>query len=301
MDSGNEKHLNSVDLTSKTCGENELSILNSNKKIIEDLNALSVNISKNMINSHRTVIEDLNDIKYELMHQKKVIDCIVDKCLFDDDLELIKSYLRPAFNCCDELHGVINRIADVFYHTWIKDCDYDDLFLRFIDNKDDDGGKYISLMTLLIADLFNNNGGESYYDVIKLCISEGIKGNVESSYSICKIIGVALFEKSYSSFDAASDILHKIKKHNSIRLSKASSRPKSRYYDEVVSILKRTVKKHDNASINSLVDKVSNYYELSKRKPPARNTIRSWISDMGYKPQGRPTNKYQLIIDDEIT
>ncbi|MDV1374519.1 hypothetical protein [Citrobacter freundii] len=275
------------------------SLVSFPNEIIFQLNELSTHISENLIGLHRTCIVDLCEIKVELTHQKKCIDYIVDKCLLEGELSYIDSYLRPAFNPADVLHDIVNRISDVFYHTWMHKCDYEDLFLSLIDNESRDGNRYISLMTLLVIDLFHGDNSKNYNDMIKLSISEQIKGNSESSYSICKALGAVLSGQSYSSFNAASDILYKMKRHNSIKLSKASSRPKSRDYEEVVSIIKETINKHNDASVSSLIEKICNYYISKQRKPPAKNTIRSWISGLGYKPEGKPINKYHLVVSKE--
>lgn len=268
------------------------------QNVIEKLNELKPEIPINLIPLHESIIHDLFYIKKELMYQKQCIDYAIDKSLFNDDLSLIGRYLLPASNYGDSLHDIINRISEVFYHTWMKSCDYEDLFLGLIDNNGRSGDRYISLMTHLINDLFCRNDNDSYSGMIKLCMSEEIKGNVESSYSICKAIGMFLFKESYVSFNAASDIAHKIKKHNRIRLSKASSRPKSRDYDEVINIVKSTIAKYSNASVSSLIEKIHTYYSSNNRKPPAKNTIRSWILDIGYKPKGKPVNNYGLVLSD---
>lgn len=275
------------------------SSVNYPKDIIMRLDELSIDIPNNVIGLHRLNIDDICSIKASLTHQKVCIDSIVNECLLTKDLNSIDCYFRPANNYSDELHCIVNRVAEIFYQTWLKEYDYENIFLSFLDCKNRNGDNYINLMSYIIADLIDSEGNVNYIDMIKLCFSEAIKENNESSYSICKALGYVLFEQSYNSFNAANDILCKIKNYNSVRLSKASSRPKSRDYDEIVSIIKQTIEKYNDASVSSLIEKICCYYDSKQRKPPAKNTIRSWISDLGYKPEGKPTNKYHLVVSKE--
>lgn len=268
-------------------------------ELISQLNELTRVIPECFISLHRDNIEKLCEIKHYLNYQRECIDLIVDKCVLDGRLELINRHVYFAHNYSSELHEVVVDVGRIFYHTWMKDYDYEEPFLSFVDKKDRDGDKYINLMSSFIAGFVSNDNNNDYVNLMNLCFSEEIKGNHEASYSICKSVGFILYEQSYAPFRTAGELLNKINKSNSLRLSRASARPKSRYYEEIISIIKLTVRKHEDASVSSLIEKIYDYYNSSQRKPPAKNTIRSWISDIGYKPKGKATNKYQLVVKTE--
>ena len=195
------------------------------------------------------------------------------------------------------LHVVMRDVSNVFCSSWGRDFVFGNIYSEIKVKRENNGCLYIELMSNLICEIIADNNRLDYRDLIILGLCESIEGRDESAYSICLALARIVVNEILHEITISSHILIKTKEANSSRMSKISSKPKSNEYEMVIKILSKTISVCDNASVNSLIDKIREYYDDNKmRGKPAVNTLRRWIGSYGYKPQKPTTNKYELVL-----
>lgn len=266
--------------------------------IMSELDLICNDMTDVTRNFHNSIIGEILGFHNYISTVKLDMDTISDLIVKEGEESVsLKHHKITSPEVCAEILSLIcKNVGEIFYTTWLKEMDYDLFPECFFDDRTDAGCKYINLMSLLIINLIDSDIKIHYLNMIKFALSENIKGNIESSYALCLAFGSVIFSYITLQHNVRLHVSAKIKEVNSLRLSRISSRPKSRQYDEVMIIINKTIAKYNNASVTSLVDKVLSHYESQGRKPPTRNTLRKWIADSGYKVQGKPTNKYKLEV-----
>lgn len=132
--------------------------------------------------------------------------------------------------------------------------------------------------------------------LLKLAVINRLKDRVGISESLCEILDDRLKKR----FSKPIEDLYSQLTSDIIRQSRISAKPKSPCYIETVTIIKNTIKKYPNASITSLVVKISDFYNSGSSKisnrSPSEKTLRKWLSNLGYKPIKPVTNRYNLVL-----
>lgn len=266
--------------------------------ILSELDLLGDDMHANIRTMHDNIVNDVLCFRENISAAKYDMDRMSDEIIKGDLCESgSKLYLTTITDECAEfLLLSCKSIGEVFYNTWLKDMDYESFPECFFDNKNNNACRYIHLISTLISCLIEDNSSDNHINMIKVMLSESIKDNTDTVQALCISFGSVIYNSVMLQQKMCIHISNKIKEINKLKLSRASARPKSQEYDEVMSIINRTVIKFSNASVTSLIEKVSGYYDSQNRKPPTKNTLRKWIADSGYKPDGKPTNKYKLEV-----
>ncbi|HDL7423420.1 TPA: hypothetical protein PXN54_002136 [Yersinia enterocolitica] len=195
------------------------------------------------------------------------------------------------------LHVVMRDVSNVFCSSWGREFIFGDIFSEIKVKRENNGCLYIKLMSNLICGIIADNNRLDYRELIILGLCESIEGRDESAYSICLALARIIVNEILHEVTISSYILIKTKEANSSRMSEISSKPKSNEYERVIKILSKTISACGNASVNSLIEKIREYYDDNKMiGKPAVNTLRRWIGSYGYKPQKPTTNNYELVL-----
>ncbi|HHE4876246.1 hypothetical protein [Morganella morganii] len=207
----------------------------------------------------------------------------------DDDnssLRLFRHTLIGDYKCKDECRKIIEIVANSFNHytnptemlLMYLGIDFDD-FNDFNDFNDpllvhrsiDKRGRKI------LADAKICERGHDIINAAFVMYSLGLKENADRLTRVgMEIIVNDAFKKEFDNLNKEDTIKNGLSDLN----RKKASKPRSKYYDEVMFVIKATWEKYPNASQTKLLDKLCLHYA----DKVTRNTLLNWIKKSGARP-----------------